>query len=341
MLAEESTADAHDAHDSSVPPRPRPAAAGTLRVLKFGGTSVGDAARLGRVADLVAAATLEERVVVVLSALSGVTDLLLSACDRAVAGDSSTPLAEYRARHGAVADGLADALGPLFGGEPASALRAALDGLAAELERSLSGIAMLGDASPRVRAQVASLGERASVELLAALLEARGLAPERLDARRLLPCDGDPLEARPRIGEARARLAPFLASGAPLAIVAGYFGGDGEGRAMLLGRGGSDYSAALFAQALGRPVARDLDRRRRHLHRRPAGRCRQPGRCAKPASKRRSSSPTSAPRCSTRRASRRRGPPGSRCASRARWRPTTPALSCAPAGRRSSGSPAA
>ena len=115
---------------------------------------------------------------------------------------------------------------------------------------------MLGDASPRVRAQVASLGERASVELLAALLEARGLAPERLDSRRLLPCDGDPLDARPRIDAARERLAPFLASDAPLAIAPGYFGGDAEGRAMLLGRGGSDYSAALFAQALG---ARSLE----------------------------------------------------------------------------------
>jgi len=225
----------------------RPATPATLRVMKFGGTSVGDATRIARVADLVATALAQERVVVVLSALAGVTDLLVGACDRAVAGDAQGPLAEFRARHEAVAADLAPALGP----EGEASLRDTLDGLASELERSLSGIVLLGDASPRVRAQVAALGERTSVELLAALLEARGLAPERLDSRRLLPCDGDPLEARPRIAEARERLAPFVASGAPLAIVSGFFGGDAEGRALLLGRGGSDYAAALFAQALG------------------------------------------------------------------------------------------
>ncbi|MCB9378875.1 MAG: homoserine kinase [Holophagales bacterium] len=243
MLADRrSAADA----EPPTPPARRPARATTLRVLKFGGTSVGDAARLERVASLVESAVAEERVVVVLSAMSGVTDLLFGACDRAAAGDPATPLAEYRERHDAVVAGLDAPLGE----KGRALLGARLAALDAELERSLSGIALLGDASPRVRAQVAALGERASVELMAALLEARGHAVERLDSRRLLPCEGGPLEARPRVDEARERLAPFVASGAPLAVAPGFFGGDAEGRALLLGRGGSDYSAALFAQAL-------------------------------------------------------------------------------------------
>lgn len=242
-------AESRDAAEPEAPPSPamRPATTATLRVMKFGGTSVGDAERLERVASLVAAALAEERVVVVLSAMSGVTDLLLGACDRAAGGDPATPFAEYRERHAAVVDGLADSLDDARG----AALRSRLAALETELERSLSGIALLGDASTRVRAQVAALGERASVELLAALLEARGFAPERLDARRVLPCEGDPMEARPRVDRARELLAPFVRSGAPLAIAPGFFGGDADGRALLLGRGGSDYSAALFAQALG------------------------------------------------------------------------------------------
>lgn len=245
MLAQRGPAAAPDASPQQQQTA-RPATASTLRVMKFGGTSVGDAARLAQVAELVARAAAEERVLVVLSAMSGVTDLLVGAGDRAAAGDPAAPLAEYRARHGAVVDGLSVALGEAR----TAALSSRLAALEAELERTLSGVALLGDASPRVRAQVAALGERASVELLAALLEARGLAPERLDARRLLPCEGDPLEARPRIAEARERLSAFRESGARLAVAAGFFGGDAQGRAMLLGRGGSDYSAALFAQAL-------------------------------------------------------------------------------------------
>lgn len=228
----------------------RRAAGATLRVMKFGGTSVAGADRLRRIADLAAAALVEERALVVVSAVSGVTNLLLEACDRAVAGEEETALARYRETHATIAAGLADELDA-----PArAALAERLAGLERELARALAGISLLADCSPRVRAQVAALGERATVELLAALLEGRGLAPARLDPRQLLPCDGDPLEAVPRLDEARQRLAPWAAGadGAPpLAVAPGFFGGDAKGDAMLLGRGGSDYSAALFAQALG------------------------------------------------------------------------------------------
>ena len=231
----------------------RPSASGrsgrSLRVMKFGGTSVAGADRLRRIADLVAAAAAEERALVVVSAVSGVTNLLLEGCDRAVAGEEDHALGRYRAIHASIADDLAAEIGT-----PARlALGARLVVLEGELARALAGIALLADCSPRVRAQVAALGERAAVELLVALLEARGLAPARLDPRQLLPCTGDPLEAVPQVEEARRRSAPWAAgaAAAPLVAVApGFFGGDAKGDAMLLGRGGSDYSAALFAQAL-------------------------------------------------------------------------------------------
>ena len=223
---------------------PRPA----LRVMKFGGTSVAGADRLRRVAALVAAALAEERVVVVVSALAGVTNDLLAAVDRAAAraGEEGAAVARFRRRHDELAAELADELGTAA----VEAVGAELAALAGELERALAGVALLGECPPRTRAQVAALGERASSGLLAALLAARCGGCERLDPRRVLPCAGDPLEAEPRPAEIRARLADWRAGAARLALLPGFFGGDARGEPVLLGRGGSDDSAALVAQAL-------------------------------------------------------------------------------------------
>lgn len=223
-----------------------------LRVMKFGGTSVGSAERMRRVAAIVLEALERHRVIVVPSAVAGTTDLLVSACERALGGEALAPVADFRAVHQAIATDLLPADGTST--EPLAAaldqLAAELDQLAAELERALTGVSLLGDASPRVRARVAALGERASAALLAALFAARGRPAERLDPRRLLPCDGHPLEAEPRAAEIRGRLAPWRDGEAPLALFPGFFGGDAHGEPMLLGRGGSDTSAALIAQAV-------------------------------------------------------------------------------------------
>jgi aspartokinase/homoserine dehydrogenase 1 len=281
----------HDFRDEPVSPpwRAGPAAATTLRVMKFGGTSVTGAERLRGVARLAAAAVAEERVLVVASAMAGVTDLLLAGVAAAEAGPArqdgesgsslesgpsrkggetgvspeASPLESragaaaadrYGALHREVLEELRQELGP----ELASAASRRLAALATELTRLLEGTAILRSCPAAARARICALGERASCVLLASLLRADGLDCAELDPCAVLPCDGDPLEAVPLPALIRERLAGMRESGSALALMPGFFGGRwrpgapaaGEDEVMLLGRGGGDLSAALAAAAL-------------------------------------------------------------------------------------------
>ena len=105
------------------------------------------------------------------------------------------------------------------------------------------------ECSPSLLARVSALGERASCALLASELRARGLTLVEMDPCAMLPCTGDPLEATPLPEAIRHRFHDFRVGGAPLALLPGFFGGDARGKTVLLGRGGSDWSASLAAAA--------------------------------------------------------------------------------------------
>ncbi|HTL98539.1 MAG TPA: bifunctional aspartate kinase/homoserine dehydrogenase I, partial [Holophagaceae bacterium] len=197
--------------------------------------------RLRVVADLAAEALREDRVLLVASAMAGVTDLLAEGAREAAAGRPNDAAPRFRAAHQAALEELG------LGG---SGLTLRLDALAAELADLFKGVALVRDCAPKVWARILSAGERGSCALLAALLESRGLQCLELDPAEVLICAGDPREAAPRRELIRARLAAYHASGAPLALLPGFFGGDERGEPMLLGRGGSDFSAALAAAAV-------------------------------------------------------------------------------------------
>lgn len=221
----------------------------SFRIMKFGGTSVAGAVRMRAVTELVAAAAETERVGVVASAVSGVTDLLVQGLAHAAAGRRQE--AEAAAdRFGELHRGIAREIGEALAAPQQAALEAQLSALAAELTEILRGVALLGDCSPRVEARAIVLGERASCALLFELFAARGLDAEALDPRQVLPCIGDPLAATPQPAGMRQRLASRRGEGSRVLLLPGFFGGDESGQVMCLGRGGSDYSAALLAQAL-------------------------------------------------------------------------------------------
>jgi bifunctional aspartokinase / homoserine dehydrogenase 1 len=177
------------------------------------------------------------------------------AAGRAVCSAPEGAAERFAAAHRAV---LKD-LRPDLGEAATLAVERRLAGLTVELARLLEGTAILRTCPPVARARVCALGERASCALLGALLRVGGMGADEmveLDPAAVILCEGDPLEATPLPALLRQRLAPFRAGGARLGLLPGFFGGRAPqggspgGEVMLLGRGGSDLSAALAAAAL-------------------------------------------------------------------------------------------
>jgi aspartate kinase len=213
-------------------------------VMKFGGSSVADAPCMREVAALVEAAQARSPLVV-LSATARTTDHLFAAASRAERGDLAGALnhhEELMARHRTLAGDLLPA------GLPAE-LEAALEELAAELDLLLRGVALLKELSPRSMDAIASIGERLSTRILAAYMGAAWV-----DARTVVLTDAAFGSARPLIADlekqAQELLAPLLGPGRAV-VTQGYIGATHQGLTTTLGRGGSDFSAALLGAALG------------------------------------------------------------------------------------------
>lgn len=213
-------------------------------VLKFGGSSVADAACMRQVAGLVRAA-LPQSPLVVLSAMGKTTNGLFDAAKAAEAGDLAGAMARQRtlmAAHRTAADALFDGAAP-------EALDVALTDLFGELELLLRGVALLRELSPRSMDAIASLGERLSTRIFAAFVGGAWV-----DARTVLRTDAVFGEAVPQQEAIRAlaadRIKPLLGAGRAV-VTQGYIGATEDGLTTTLGRGGSDYSAALFGAALG------------------------------------------------------------------------------------------
>ncbi|MBI3522355.1 MAG: aspartate kinase [Chloroflexi bacterium] len=210
-------------------------------VLKFGGTSVGSAEAIERVARIVAS-TAGERLVVV-SATAGTTDALFAAVRSAAAGD----LAAARAR----LDQL-DALHRAIAGQLGIAVPTELDGLRAQTLSLLEAVHLLREASPKAIDAIVVYGEHASAPLVSATLRKHGLRSESRSAEQLIVTDDVFGNASPLVSQTRERCAPLreLAAAGAVTVVTGYAGATPDGVTTTLGRGGSDYSAAIFAAAI-------------------------------------------------------------------------------------------
>ena len=221
-------------------------------VMKFGGTSVGDAARLHEVVALTQRAVRQNKqVVLVCSAMDGVTDLLIAAARAASSGDA-TGAEELRRRVWARQRRVAGEV--LQDDWERESLTTDWAELLKTLDRLLRSVAVVGELTPRVLDAVAALGERWSIRLIAALLREHKVAGQAIDATELIVTDDHFGAARPMQEQTdeqtRARLLPALRSGI-VPVVSGYIGATADGVVTTLGRGGSDYSAALIGAALG------------------------------------------------------------------------------------------
>ncbi|HUD70490.1 MAG TPA: aspartate kinase [Dongiaceae bacterium] len=218
-------------------------------VMKFGGTSVAGAGPMRKVGGIVRRFA-AKRPIVVVSALAGVTDDLLAAGRAAAAGRHAMALrraAALEARHAESAAGL--------GLAPAVAARLARECAAefAELREVLHGMVLLREPGPRPLDLLASFGERLSARLVAAHLASLGLSARYVDARDAVLTDdahgAANVEPGPTGRRLRARLGPLLRARV-VPVVTGFIGRDAQGATTTLGRSGSDYTAALVAEAL-------------------------------------------------------------------------------------------
>jgi aspartate kinase len=220
-------------------------------VMKFGGTSLADPSAIRQVTRIVAeTAGGGAPLVVVVSAMSGVTNDLLGLCELAPSGDLEAverALSAIEQRHRMAIEDLAgDAR------EPFDGVREALAGECDQLRTVLGSIAVLREATPRAVDRVAAAGELMSSYIVAGALEAAGLTARRVDARDVIVTSSEhpatPLPAQTR-ERATARVLPLLRDGA-ITVIGGFVGATAAGITTTLGRGGSDFSASLLGSAI-------------------------------------------------------------------------------------------
>jgi diaminopimelate decarboxylase/aspartate kinase len=229
----------------SVPP-PSASTEGAWVVLKFGGTSVSNRANWLRISDVIRARLADgARVLVVHSAISGITDRLEKLLAAALDNQYEAALAAIEARHRE----LVDELGLSVGERLAAHL--------AELRQVAAGVALMGEASDRVRARVLAMGELMATDIGAHFLKAQGFEVRWADARTMLRSE-DRRDATERASylSATCHFAPDpellqrLDAMGPVVVTQGFIASDAHGQTVLLGRGGSDTSAAYLASKL-------------------------------------------------------------------------------------------
>jgi aspartate kinase len=217
--------------------------------MKFGGTSVGSAARMRAACDLIETHAASRPVAAVVSAMSKITDLLLDTTRMAEADDQDgidRNLALLTARHLEAAKDLV----------PASDLdrvNGEIADLVGEFRRIVSGMQMLGYRPVRAVDEAIAVGERLSALIVSEHLRSRALNAEAVNAAQAIVTDAVFNNASPLMDatceKAQARLLPILRAGG-IPIVTGFNGATVDGRPTTLGRGGSDFSASILAAAL-------------------------------------------------------------------------------------------
>ncbi len=216
-------------------------------VMKFGGTSVESAEAIHRVASIVQN-RLNRHPVVVVSAMSKATDQLLAMAAAAGIGDREKAIAlcrTLRNRHSAVASALVT--------DHSHQIHASLAGDYDTLEKLLEGVSAVGELTPRTQDNVVSYGERINSKVVAAAFVALGMDAVHVDARELIITDDTFSRAIPQTNEINrrleTRLLPLVEAG-KIPVLGGFIGNTPEGITTTIGRGGSDFSAALVGTGL-------------------------------------------------------------------------------------------
>jgi aspartate kinase len=217
-------------------------------VMKFGGTSVESAEAIERVSKIVAS-RMKQSPLVVVSAMAKVTDQLVAMGNTAATGDCGEALASVEAlrdRHQQTAKSL-------LGEKRAAALAPKLHAHFVDLENFVRGLAAVRELTPRGSDYLLSFGELLSSLIVADAFAVRGLNAAWIDSRECLVTDTTHTRAVPRLPETREKskkkISPLLAK-KRIPVMGGFIAASSDGIPTTLGRGGSDYSAAIMGAAL-------------------------------------------------------------------------------------------
>ncbi len=219
---------------------------GAVKIMKFGGSSVGDASCIQQVAHIITREYERQPLVVVLSAMKGTTNLLIEAARLAERGhkDYHTVIRTIREKH-------TETVGALMDEAARVTVLPALERLSAELEDFLHGVELIRECSPRILDLVMSFGERLSCELLTRYLAQRGIDAVLIDARKIIVTDDTYGQAAVNYKSTYANIRKHLGSLKGLPVVTGFIAASENKVTTTLGRNGSDYTASLIGAGLG------------------------------------------------------------------------------------------
>jgi len=215
-----------------------------MKVLKFGGTSVGSASNIQHLISIIKASKKPQ--VVVVSAFAKSTNLLSKAAQLAASKTATyhAVVKEIKTIHYTL-------INQLFSQAESVTIRHLVDQKLEHLDTLLNGIAVVNELSPKSEAAVLSLGELLSSEIITATLQKEGVNAQRKDARKLIVTNNDFTQAVVNVNVTHQKIqAYFKDQTAAVTVIPGFIAATSTGETSLLGRGGSDYSAAILAAAL-------------------------------------------------------------------------------------------
>ncbi len=214
-----------------------------MKVLKFGGTSVGSAENIRRVKEIVKGQ--DDDVIVVVSALGGITDKILNASKMAVLGTEyfNTEITGIRERHEEVVDAL-------FDGEKREEVKDKVSKMLDDLEKVIQGVSMIGELTPKTLDKIGGFGERLSSLIISEFID------EALwvDSSRLIRTDSAFGKAQVDFDVTVSLVREQFKNFNGICIAPGFVSSNKDGEYTTLGRGGSDYTAAIYAAALNASV---------------------------------------------------------------------------------------
>ena len=221
-----------------------------MKVLKFGGTSVGSAKNIQKVIEIVKNESLSENVTVVVSAIGGITDKLLAAANKAIEKNKNykDDFESLRLKHVEVIDGL------LSGESHETTLDIVLNHLS-KLEKILDGIYLINELSPKTTDKLLSFGELLSSLIIYETMKLHDLNIQLKNSQNLIVTDSNFTNAAVNFGETNENIVTYYDSNDKIiTILPGFISKSELGEITTLGRGGSDYTAAIIAAAMNASV---------------------------------------------------------------------------------------